>query len=215
MLYKREHAPAGRKQFDDWLQFVVATAHANGRAAVPGIGAYLNSIEGTLRQARRTREANADGIIFFAMGDTKPWSVLANSTNNAVKKNPYALPVAGIFTPKRPNEDFFAALRTSTATDGQTPFERIETPLFAGASPPPPKLETVTGAVMGYAAGDGDVVTIESMATHATTTTHADGNGFFGILGLPPGQYRVTAGAKSATVTVVTGHVALWSAADV
>ena len=47
----------------------------------PGIGAYLNSIEGTLRQSRRTREADADGILFFAMGDTKPWSILANSTN--------------------------------------------------------------------------------------------------------------------------------------
>ena len=124
MLYKREHAPAERKQFDDWLQFVVATAHANGRAAVPGIGAYLNSIEGTLRQSRRAREANADGILFFAMGDTKPWSILANSTNNAVRQNPYALPVAGVFTPKRPNEEFFAALRTSTATDGRTAFEQ-------------------------------------------------------------------------------------------
>jgi len=36
MLYKREHAAAERKQFDDWLQFVIATAHTNGRAAVPG-----------------------------------------------------------------------------------------------------------------------------------------------------------------------------------
>jgi uncharacterized lipoprotein YddW (UPF0748 family) len=207
MLYKREHAPAERKQFDDWLQFVVATAHANGRAAVPGIGAYLNSIEGTLRQARRTRDANADGIIFFAMGDTKPWSVLANSTNNAVKKNPYALPVAGIFTPKRPNEDFFAALRTSTATDGRTPFERIETPLFAATSPPPPRLEPATGAVMGYAAGDGDLVTIESMATHATRTTHTDGSGFFGMLGLAPGEYRVVVGGKTAMVTIDAGKV--------
>src|SRR5207248_4970903 len=55
--------------------------------------------------------------------------LLANSTNNAVRQNPYALPVAGVFTPKRPNEEFFAALRTSTATDGRTPFEKIEHPL--------------------------------------------------------------------------------------
>src|SRR3954466_13165585 len=174
MLYKREHMAAERKQFDDWLQFVIATAHANGRIAVPGIGAYLNSIEGTLRQSRRTREANADGILFFAMGDTKPWSILANSTNNAVRQNPYALPVAGVFTPKRPNEEFFAALRTSTATDGRTAFEHIAGPLFAATLPPPRKPEESTGAIMGQAGGDGTLVSIESLTTRETRTTHTD-----------------------------------------
>src|SRR5437764_10508514 len=209
MLYKREHAPAERKQFDDWLQFVVTTAHASGRAAVPGIGAYLNSIEGTLRQARRTREADADGILFFAMGDTKPWSILANSTNNAVTKNPYALPVAGVFTPKRPNEEFFAALRTSTATDGHTAFERIAQPLFAAMSPPPRKAEANTGAIMGQAEGDGAPVSIESLSTRTKRITHTDGTGFFGMLGLIPGQYRVVAGGKEETVDVGAGKVVI------
>src|SRR4029077_1538982 len=133
---------------------------------------------------RRTREATADGILFFAMGDTKPWSILANSTNNAVTKNPYALPVAGVYTPKRPNEEFFAALRTSTATDGRTAFERMALPLFAATSPPPHKPEESTGAVVGQADGDGTVVTIESLSTLAKRTTHTDGSGVFGMLGL-------------------------------
>jgi uncharacterized lipoprotein YddW (UPF0748 family) len=207
MLYKREHAPAERTQFDDWLHFVITAAHANGHAAVPGIGAYLNSIEGTLRQSRRAREANADGILFFAMGDTKPWSILANSTNNAVKQNPYALPVAGVFTPKRPNEDFFAALRTSTATDGRTPFEKIERPLYAATTPPPRRNEETTGALIGSADADGMLVSIESLASHETRTTHTDGSGFFGMLGLNPGEYRVSAGGKSSVVIVTAGHV--------
>ena len=211
MLYKREHAPAEKMQFDDWLQFLVTTAHVNGRAAVPGIGAYLKSIEGTLRQARRARAANADGIIFFAMGDTKPWSILANSTNNAVKGNPYALPVAGVFTPKRPNEEFFAALRTSTATDGRTAFEQMAQPLFAAASAPPRRTDDPNGAVMGYAPGDGTLVTIESPVSLITRTTHTDGNGFFGMLGLPPAEYRVVAGARSATVRVTAGTVGIWN----
>jgi hypothetical protein len=215
MLYKREHAPAEKKQFDDWLQFLVTTAHVNGRAAVPGIGAYLNSIEGTLRQARRTRAANADGIIFFAMGDTKPWSILANSTNDAVRHNPYALPVAGVFTPKRPNEEFFLALRRSTGADGHTAFERTdgEEPLFAMTLPPPRRAEDSNGAVMGYASGDGTLVTIESPASHITRTTRTDGSGFFGMLGLPPGEYRIVAGATSATVQIIAGRVVIWSAA--
>jgi uncharacterized lipoprotein YddW (UPF0748 family) len=207
MLYKREHAAPERKQFDDWLQFLIATAHANGRAAVPGIGAYLNSIEGTLRQSRRAREANADGILFFAMGDTKAWSILANSTNNAVRQNPYALPVAGVFTPKRPNEEFFAALRTSTATDGRTAFEKIEHPLFAATTPPPRRPDETTGSLIGSADGDGTLVSIESLATHETRTTHTDGNGFFGMLGLPPGEYQVVADGKSSTVHVIAGRV--------
>ncbi len=210
MLYKREHAPAERKQFDDWLQFLVVAAHASRRGAVPGIGAYLNSIEGTLRQARRVRDANADGIVFFAMGDTKPWSILANSTNNAVRKNPYALPVAGVFTPKRPNEEFFAALRTSTATDGRTPFERMTQPLFAITSGPPKKPELVTGAILGRADGDGALVTVAPITTQPARTTHADGSGYFGMLGLEPGEYRVTAGAKTSTVTVTPGRVTTW-----
>src|SRR5204863_2689720 len=146
------------------------------------------------------REANADGILFFAMGDTKPWSILANSTNNAVTKNPYALPVPGVFTPKRPNEEFFAALRTSTATDGRTPFEQLAHPLFGATSPPPRKAEETTGAVMGSTDGDGTLVSIESLSTHATRTTRTDGSGFFGMLGLALGEYRVVAAGKSATV---------------
>src|SRR4029077_7289861 len=130
------------------------------------------------------------------------WSILANSTNNAVTKNPYALPVAGVYTPKRPNEEFFAALRTSTATDGRTAFERMTRPLFSSASLPPRKPEESTGAVMGQADGDGTPVMVESMATHATRSTHTDGTGFFGMLGLAPGDYRIVAGAKSGTVSV-------------
>jgi len=211
MLYKREHVPAEKKQFDDWLQFLVTTAHTNRRAALPGIGAYLNSIEGTLRQARRARAANADGIIFFAMGDTKPWSILANSTNDAVRHNPYAIPVAGIYTPKRPNEEFFLALRKST--DGQTAFERTDLPLFAATLPAPRQAEETNGAVMGYAEGDGTLITIESLATHDRRTTRTDGNGFFGMLGLAPGEYRVVAGASAATVTIAAGKVTVWSPA--
>src|SRR5207244_3838375 len=81
MLYKREHAPMERRQFDDWLSFLIAQAHQSGRAAVPGIGAYMNAIEGSLRQAQRARSAGADGVIFFAIGDTTPQTVRMNSTN--------------------------------------------------------------------------------------------------------------------------------------
>ena len=94
MMYKREHVGGQRVQFDDWLGFLVRTAHDSGRLAVPGLGAFMNSIDGTLSQARRAREAKANGMIFFAVGDTSPFS--SGSTNSS----------------KRPADDFFSALRT-------------------------------------------------------------------------------------------------------
>jgi uncharacterized lipoprotein YddW (UPF0748 family) len=150
MMYKREHLTVQRAQFDGWLSFLMRTARANGRMAVPGIGAFMNSIDGALRQARRAREAGADGVVFFAVGSI----------------------------PKRPSNDFFVALRRG---------------VFASSAAPPRKIVPATGAVMGYAgARDGARVRVEALPSHETRTTTTDGSGFFGLLALPPGQYRVT-----------------------
>jgi hypothetical protein len=65
---------------------------------------------------------------------------------------------------------------------------------------------------MGSTDGDGTLVSIESLATHETRTTHTDGSGFFGMLGLAPGEYRVVAGGKSLMVTVIAGRVSSPSA---
>ena len=162
MLYKREHAPMERKQFDEWLSFLIAQAHQAGRVAVPGIGAYMNAMEGSLRQAQRARSAGADGVIFFAIGDTTPQTVRMNSTNRAVPPKP-----------KRTNEEFFAALAKG--------------PFAAKASPPsPPPADT--GAVLGVAPLDGATIAIESDSVHRRVST--DGGGYFGALKLPPGEYR-------------------------
>ena len=180
MLYKREHAPMERAQFDDWLSFLIASAHQSGRAAVPGIGAYMNAVEGTLRQARRARKAGADGVIFFAVGDTTPNTVRMNSTNRAVPPKP-----------KRTNEQFFDALATGP---------------FAGKATPPPKPLDGTGAVIGYAPLDGASIAIESETIHRTVTT--DGGGFFGALKLPPGDYRATLRGDGCAFRVGAGAVA-------
>ena len=180
MLYKREHAPMERKQFDDWLTFLVASAHGAGRVAVPGIGAYMNAIEGTLRQARRARSAGADGVIFFAVGDTTPQTVVKNSTNRAVPPKP-----------KRTNEEFYAALAKGP---------------FAAKASPPPKPSELTGAVIGFVPLDGASVVIESAGVRRTVTT--DGGGFFGALKLPPGEYRATLRGDSCAVHVSAGAVA-------
>ncbi len=194
MLYKREHLGRERKQFDDWLSYTIKTAHGNGRLAIAGIGAYMNGIEGTLRQGRRARDAGADGILMFAVGDTAPWSTAANSTNTAVKRNPYYSPAPGSPTPKRPNEDFVAAVASGRNARGTLRFDqRGAPPIFSLDASAPRKPQPATGSVMGYAQFDGETVTIES-ASHERWSTTTDGSGFFGFMKLPPGEYRVAVG---------------------
>jgi len=187
MLYKREHVARERAQFDDWLSFVTAKAHADGRLAVAGIGAYMNGIEGTLRQARRARAAGADGVLMFAVGDTEPWSTADNSTNAALRRNPFRYDAPGHPTPKRPNEDFAAAVSEGMNATGTARFETPrQAPLFGREEPPPPK-PTATG-IMGFAP-DTDAVNIESSASRHIVQPDADG--FFGVANLPPGEYRI------------------------
>ncbi|MEO6260125.1 MAG: family 10 glycosylhydrolase [Thermoanaerobaculia bacterium] len=200
MMYKREHTSRERRQFNDWLSFVVTTAHDAGRLAVPGLGAYMNAIEGTLRQARRARTAGADGVVFFAMGDTSPQSK-SNSTNRGLAKNPYASNRA---TPKRTNNEFFSALRTGSSTDGKNRFEEARlSPLFGSSALTPIRPPETTGAVMGTAIGSSgeqlDGYPIEINGAGSTRTILTDGSGFFGALRLPPGHYRALVHTASGT----------------
>lgn len=69
MNYKREATPKQAAQFDDWMRFASATARANGRIALIGVGAFLNPIEATIKQARRAL-SEADGVIFYSLATT-------------------------------------------------------------------------------------------------------------------------------------------------
>lgn len=202
MLYKREHIARERAQFNDWLSFVSSKAHADGRLAVAGIGAYLNGIEGTLRQGRRARSGGADGILMFAVGDTAPWSIADNSTNTRVRHNPFAYAAPGRTTPKRPNEDFAAAVSTGVSATGTVRFEDTRRqPLFGDEEAPPQKPATPTGSVIGFA-HDGDQPVLES-PEHERLTAPADGNGFFAFMKLAPGEYRF----EGRAVEVEANHV--------
>ena len=67
MDYKREGIPRQAAQFDDWSRFTVEIAKKYKRLAVIGLGAYLNPVAATVKQARRVRDAGADGVIFFSL----------------------------------------------------------------------------------------------------------------------------------------------------
>ncbi len=213
MIYKQEHTDSVRAQYDDWLAFTKQLARDNNRHSMPGLGVYLNGIEGSLRQARRalarppfnvSNEA-ADGVIFYALGNSTPGNLTGNSTNAAVTNNPYSYPIPFLSTPKRPNSDFFAALRTGASANALTRYEDLTLPpLFPNSAPIPNmpwKAQPTKGHVMGSAiredgtAFDAATVTIQNIdaPTSPSRTTVTDGSGFYGAIDLAPGRYRATA----------------------
>jgi uncharacterized lipoprotein YddW (UPF0748 family) len=64
MVYKRDSVAAQAAQFEDWTRFAVATG-----PSIIGLGAYLNTIEGTMRQARFARGAGALGVNFYSLAN--------------------------------------------------------------------------------------------------------------------------------------------------
>jgi uncharacterized lipoprotein YddW (UPF0748 family) len=220
MIYKREHSSTERPQYDDWLTFTKQLAQATERHSLPGLGVYLNGIEGSLRQTRRalarppyetSNAPAANGVIFYALGNTLPGVTTNNSTNAAVTNNPFSYPTTGISTPKRPNADFFAALRTGASASGTTRLEsEMLAPLFPTVVPVPDMLwksQPTEGYIMGFAKRaderplDSATVTITNLNTGSTRTTVTDGGGFYGGVKLTPGQYLVKANVSAGTVT--------------
>ncbi len=211
MNYKREHIPAQAAWTDRWNEWT--KNHQYGRAAMAGLGVYLNSIEGSIRQVRRALQPSAAGnrtigVSFYS---------LANP-DAAVPVNPLSIP-PGQDTPARGAMQFASAL-----TAGNFAYEDTvanPAPVFAEGALIPVlswKASPVRGHVMGFAerAGgtplDTAVVTIESVDGSVTRKTTTDGGGFYGGVDLLPGQYIITArlGADimmAAPVEVVAGSV--------
>jgi uncharacterized lipoprotein YddW (UPF0748 family) len=217
MNYKRENTPSGVLQFDQWSEW--AKNHQYNRSAMVGVGAFLNSIEGTLRQTRRALSPSTTGktglgTIFFSMA----------TSNVAVAANPHSIP-AGQDTPARSIAEFAAGLTTGRSIAGSTLYEDPATnpvPVF-GQTAAIPTLAWKSAPALGYLMGfakrsdgtplDTAPVTIERLDNSATYTTATDGGGFYGGVDLTPGQYLVRGelgGERlySCVVAVTAGTVA-------
>jgi hypothetical protein len=200
MVYKREHVPAQQSDYDVWLEWT--KSHAYSRAVVVGQGAFLNGIEGTLRQTRRALEPGrkgglASGVVFFS---------LANS-NVVVDGNPFAQPLP-VTTPRRAEADFFAALVTGRSADGREAYEeRARPPVFAQRVRAPDlawKVLPSVGHLSGFVSvdgqpADGAAVVVEASGAglgppgRLRVETRTDGGGFYGALDMRPGEYQVSA----------------------
>jgi hypothetical protein len=179
-----------------------------------GQGAFVNSVEGTIRQTRRALAPSSTGnssigIIYFSMA----------TSNIAVAANPHSFP-AGQNTPARPFAEFASGLTTGKSVNGLTNYEDTAanpTPIFSQAAQIPTlswKATPTRGHLMGFARRadstplDTATVTIENLDTHATRTTATDGGGFYGGVDLAPGQYLVRAELGSETLYACVATVA-------
>ena len=209
MVYKAEHTATVRPQYDQWDLWL--RGHLYNRAGMTGQGAFVNAIEGTLRQTRRTLTpesgpTNLSGIIFFSMA----------TSNVAVTNNPFAIPPAT--TPARPFSEFASGLTMGKSVNGLISYEPDGmTPIFNDPASIPGfswKIAPVLGHVKGEArqadgtALDTAAVAIENLDTNATTTATTDGGGFFGAVDLTPGSYRAQVGSLYYCFNVAPGIVA-------
>jgi uncharacterized lipoprotein YddW (UPF0748 family) len=217
MNYKRETISSGVTQFDQWSEW--AKNHQYNRSAMIGVGAFLNSIEGALRQTRRALSPSMTGktglgTIFYSMA----------TSNVAVAANPHSIP-SGQDTPARSIAEFAAGLTTGRSIDGSTLYEDPATnpaPVFGQTAAIPTlawKSAPALGHLMGFARrSDGTpldtaTVTIEKLDNFARYTTATDGGGFYGGVDLTPGQYLVRGELgrerlHSCVVAVTAGTVA-------
>jgi hypothetical protein len=209
MVYKAEHSATVRPQYDQWDLWL--RGHLYNRAGMTGQGAFVNAIEGTLRQTRRTLTpasgpTNLSGIIFFSMA----------TSNIAVASNPFAIPPGN--TPARPFSEFASGLTTGKSVNGLIFYEPAGMiPIFNDPASIPNfswKIAPALGHMKGEArqvdgtAFDTATVTIENLDTHATTTTTTDGGGFFGVVDLTPGSYRAQLDSLYYCFNVAPGLVA-------
>ncbi len=192
MNYKRENIAAQAAWTDHWNEWT--RNHQYGRAAMIGLGVYLNSIEGTLRQTRRSLQPSTAGISAIGIN----FYSLANP-DAAVAANPLSIP-PGQDTPVRGIAEFSRALTTSNVA-----YEADPGPVFAEPACAPPlrwKGSPDRGHIMGYVLGadgsaaDTAAVVIERVDGAWRRGTATDGGGFYGGVDLPAGRYTVTAESR-------------------
>ncbi|NOT62489.1 MAG: family 10 glycosylhydrolase [Acidobacteria bacterium] len=205
MNYKREHTASNVPLLDTWAEYL--KNHSYDRVTAHGLGVYLNSIEGTLRQIRKAVAPSArgnlsSGVVFFSHANT----------NEAVTANPLSLPTANRDTPRRSFAEFAAALTTGKSVDGATLYEDTAAnpnAVFAQVASAPVlswKANPMTGHLMGKVLAETSLIPFDSVEVTITRAgdgtphpvrgrlqvkTPTDGNGFYGAVDLAPGQYVV------------------------
>lgn len=204
MNYKREHTASNVPLFDSWNEWT--KNHQYNRMSLLGLGVYLNGVEGSLRQTRRSFAPSATGqtvkgVVFYSMANT----------NEPVTANPFSFP-PNQNTPRRAFSEFASALTTGKSVDGLTQYEdstTYPTGIFAQPATVPVlpwKAAPTKGYIKGFARRtdnsplDTATVTIKNLDTNTQKTTATDGGGFYGGVDLVPGNYYIKAVLNNETL---------------
>ena len=185
-----------RGWFDGWIEW--EKHHAHGRHLAVGLGAYRNVPADTLAQAARVRQVNRGGRVvglsFFSYAVPALPAAVKPGTDLP------SVPVTG--------SDRLAFLSERSA-GSQAVFAH---PAAVPAMPwiVAPETGWIAGTVDAATPSDNDgiVVTVKRKRFWPfgnTTRVRTDGNGYFGLTGVKPGQYEVRVGKNARTVRVVPG----------
>ena len=223
MNYKREHIAAQATQFNSWIEWTKNNQY--NRTAIVGVGNFVNAVEGSIRQVRRSlapsaQGNSASGVIFFSMATSNVFSNNGAATPVATP-NPFSVPPNQL-TPTRPFAEFASGLVTGKSVNGTTLYEPdAGAPGFEGVFSQPAaipvlpwKAAPTVGHLKGFArradssALDTATVTIKNLDTDASRTTATDGGGFYGGVDLAPGSYLVKAQLGTDTLYSCVAEVA-------
>lgn len=226
MNYKRDSNASQKAMFDGWTEYM--RNHQYDRVIINGLGNYLDAVECTLQQIRRSiapspvTGTTLAGTAFYSMA----------TTNAAVTANPCAIP-APQNTPVRPFAEFASALRTGRSVNGVILYENPAAnpiPVFASPAEIPLfswKANPQLGHLMGIInEADGTLVDAGAIQINrvddgtalltgrAEVKSATDGGGFYGGVDLAPGLYKVTVApvgqgtyTMQCTANVVPGQV--------
>lgn len=196
-VFRAEHTASGADEFAGWTTW--ARGSQGRRGVVVGLGAYLNSVEGTVRQARTVLTEGTPALQGMAL-----FSVAAN--NAPVVSNPLSVP-SGRDTPQRAIEDLAAGLRFGRTTTGQAVDPSLTGPFAEGAAVPTLPRKRDEGHVLGRlvdvqdAPLDGVPLTLSRGDGTSQATAVSDGTGVFALPAVAPGAWRVVATLDGALYT--------------
>lgn len=221
MVYKREHIASQETQFNQWAEWL--KNHQYNRSGLVGLGNFINSIEGTIRQTRRSLAPSAQGrlaagVAYFSMATSND----SSNSGSALVPNPYSVP-PGQMTPVRTYAEFASGLTTSKSATGATLYEPIPNDggVFRETATIPVmtwKSEPSRGHVKGFVRRadntilDSSAVTVIDAVSGEEKVSQSDGKGFYGVVDLKPGTYYARAVLGSETLyseyfTITAGKV--------
>lgn len=88
MNYKRANEKKASSDFKDWTNLIVSSK--NGRFAINGLGTYMNTLDGSLKQIDYSKSVDGlDGIIFFSYAAKTSDGKNIDSIVKALKEGPF------------------------------------------------------------------------------------------------------------------------------